>query len=157
VGYNEKSDLTWELEENIAYVLFPVLVRLYLLIDTCYSETDILHQYYENRGGRQSILEGGLQKGKTRLQTRKKKRRAITNRKKLDIAQITSPATRQASLAREIFTPPHGSWEDKVKDIEVRNTDGNIMVLLHWPNGYKTMHKLDEIYNRCPQKVCRND
>jgi chromobox protein 1 len=63
-------------------------------------------------------------------------------------------STPPASLANVPFKPPTGSWEAEVQGIDAcEGTDGQVMVFLSWPGGYKTQHPLDQVYKRCPQKV----
>jgi chromobox protein 1 len=52
------------------------------------------------------------------------------------------------------FKPPTGSWEESVEEINVfKETDGSVNAYLTWKGGKKTIHALDVVYKRCPQKV----
>jgi chromobox protein 1 len=63
----------------------------------------------------------------------------------------TSPP---ASLSEKKFTPPTGSWEDAVQNIDAcEDHEGNIFVFLTWEGGHKTQHPLEQVYKRCPYKV----
>lgn len=55
------------------------------------------------------------------------------------------------------WKPPAGSWEDHIAQLDACEDEesGKLMVYLTWKNGHKTQHETSVIYQRCPQKVCR--
>jgi hypothetical protein len=55
------------------------------------------------------------------------------------------------------FKPPAGSWEEHVQQIDAcEGKDGTVSVYLTWKGGQKTRHTLNQVYNRCPQRVRYN-
>ncbi|GAO46973.1 hypothetical protein G7K_1187-t2 [Saitoella complicata NRRL Y-17804] len=56
------------------------------------------------------------------------------------------------------WTPPthKDSWEEVNLTIDTiaRAEDGELMVYVDWNNGYKTVHRTDIIYDKCPRKMC---
>jgi hypothetical protein len=59
-----------------------------------------------------------------------------------------------ASAKKVDFKPPAGSWEEHVQQIGAcEEKDGTISVYLTWRGGQKTRHTLNQVYNRCPQRV----
>ncbi|ODQ53824.1 hypothetical protein SAICODRAFT_24606 [Saitoella complicata NRRL Y-17804] len=54
------------------------------------------------------------------------------------------------------WTPPthKDSWEEVNLTIDTiaRAEDGELMVYVDWNNGYKTVHRTDIIYDKCPRK-----
>jgi chromobox protein 1 len=118
------------------------------------SGTDKLTEYYERLGGRDLVLKGGNKR--SRPFTSSAAHRDTTNGKKRKTAPHQASSTLPASLDNAIFKPPSGSWEEEVQGIDLRLKDDGVMALLQWPGGYRTQHPLDQVYKRCPQKVCLN-
>jgi chromobox protein 1 len=163
-GYEKRSDMTWEPEENLLYVNSGVSFDTPLLITFSCSPSaeEILNKYLKSVGGRDAILGEDAQKKEPKT---KKRGRAATatstpdsksNGKKPRKNAPYHPAstTPPASLEKAAFKPPTGSWEDEVQGIDAcEGTDGNVMVFLQWASGHKTQHPLEQVYKRCPQKV----
>jgi chromobox protein 1 len=58
------------------------------------------------------------------------------------------------SAKKADFKPPTGSWEEYVQQIDAcEEKDGTVSVYLTWEGGQKTRHTLNQVYNRCPQRV----
>jgi hypothetical protein len=51
------------------------------------------------------------------------------------------------------FKPPTGSWEENVQKIDMCSENGMLKVYLTWKGGEKTLHNIDQVYKRCPQRV----
>ncbi|KAK1827708.1 putative heterochromatin factor HP1 [Podospora conica] len=138
VGYEKKSDRTWEPEEN--------------LVDASL----ILTEYLESIGGREQLYADNAAALKT-----KKRGRASTgataqagkrSRKNGDHpSDGEPPATARAAT----WKPPAGSWEDHIAQLDACEDEetGKLMVYLTWKNGHKTQHETSIIYQRCPQKM----
>lgn len=55
------------------------------------------------------------------------------------------------------WTPPNTkSWEDDVVAIDTieKNTDGQLVCFVQWKDGKKSQHPIQDIYKKCPQRVC---
>ncbi|PHH77233.1 hypothetical protein CDD80_802 [Ophiocordyceps camponoti-rufipedis] len=135
-GYNKKSDMTWEPEDNLME-----------------SASDILAQYYNQIGGRDSIFEESQvasrskKRGRTSTGTPSTTKRPRKNG--LHPADSTPPAS-----ARK-WSPPAGSWEDEIESIDACHDEGSgkLAVFLIWNNGKKTKHDTTVVYKKCPQKM----
>jgi chromobox protein 1 len=164
-GYEKKSDMTWEPEENLLYVYHLSLVTW--MLTKCEfargSAEEILNKYLKSVGGREAIL-GGEDAKKKELKGKKRARAPTAtstpdskpnSKKPRKNAPHPASTTPPASLKNAEFVPPTGSWEDAVQGIDAcEGTDGNVMVFLQWASGHKTQHPLEQVYKRCPQKVC---
>ena len=123
---------------------------------------EILNSYLESVGGREAIFNQGEAVRKARKRGRKRGRASTAtetaekpNGRKSRKSSHPASSTPPASLDDVIFKPPSGSWEEIVQGIDAcEGTDGQVMVFLSWPGGHKTQHPLDQVYKRCPQKVC---
>jgi chromobox protein 1 len=141
-----------------------ILLHAALLRILSYSPSakEILNKYLKSVGGREAILGEDAQKKEPKT---KKRGRAATvtstpdskpnGKKPRKNAPHPASTTPPASLEKAAFKPPTGSWEDEVQGIDAcEGTDGNVMVFLQWASGHKTQHPLEQVYKRCPQKVC---
>ncbi|RFU74650.1 chromo domain-containing [Trichoderma arundinaceum] len=136
-GYEKKSDMTWEPEENLLE-----------------SAGEILDAYLESIGGREKIYEEtqDAARGKKRNRTSSSTPAAATKRSKRNGAHpsdSTPPAT------ADKWSPPAGSWEDEIETIDACEDEGSgrLVVYLVWKNGRKTKHDTKVIYKKCPQKA----
>jgi chromobox protein 1 len=102
-----------------------------------YSGTEQLREYYECLGGRDLVLKEGNKRTRSSDAKSRKKRK-------------TTPSDNAS------FKPPTGNWEEEADVQTIEEKDGDLMALLHWSHGYKTLHPLDQVYKRCPQKVFVN-
>ena len=162
-GYEKRSDMTWEPEENLLQVYFLTYLHVDVLMVLTFSPSaeEILNRYLKGVGGREAILGDDSQKKELKG---KKRGRAATatstpdskpnGKKSRKNAPHPASTTPPASLEKAAFKPPTGSWEDEVQGIDAcEGTDGNVMVFLQWASGHKTQHPLEQVYKRCPQKV----
>ncbi|EKD13924.1 heterochromatin protein one [Drepanopeziza brunnea f. sp. 'multigermtubi' MB_m1] len=145
LGFEKKSDRTWEPEEN--------------LFETA---SEILDKYLSSVGGKEAILaaweerkaEAGTgKKGKKRGRTSAGEK---TNGTKKGRKSKEHPAsgTPPLSATSAEFKPPGGTWEDAVIAIDAcEGNDSNVVVYLTWKGGHKTQHPLAQVYKRCPQKM----
>ncbi|KAG6057071.1 hypothetical protein E4U17_001716 [Claviceps sp. LM77 group G4] len=140
-GYESKKDLTWEPEVNLEE-----------------SAREILDDYFDSIGGRDSIFE------QTEKASRVKKRRrqasntaassSSTKRSRRETTQHPAHSAPPAS-APTPWTPPAGSWEEEIEAIDACEDQGSgrLVVYLVWKNGKKTKHDTSVIYKKCPQKM----
>ncbi|KAG6028397.1 hypothetical protein E4U19_001548 [Claviceps sp. Clav32 group G5] len=140
-GYESKKDLTWEPEVNLEE-----------------SAREILDDYFDSIGGRDSIFE------QTEKASRIKKRRrqasntaassSSTKRSRRETTQHPAHSAPPASAPKP-WTPPAGSWEEEIETIDACEDQGSgrLVVYLVWKNGKKTKHDTSVIYKKCPQKM----
>ncbi|KAB8294267.1 hypothetical protein EYC80_009694 [Monilinia laxa] len=146
-GYDKKSDLTWEPEENLE------------------TAQDILNWYLESVGGKEKLMDLYNEKKAEAAEAAEKKQgkkrgrpsaaaTPQTNGKKSRKNGHPSSSTPPASLEPYQFKPPSGSWEDDVVTIEaMEGPNAEVIVYLTWKGGYKSQHPLHQVYKRCPQKM----
>ncbi|KAF4992438.1 hypothetical protein FGRMN_7183 [Fusarium graminum] len=141
-GYEAKSDLTWEPEENLRE-----------------SAQEILDQYLEKLGGREKLFEETKTAAKT-----KKRRRATNGTSSTTTTKTTKrsrseahPADSEPPATTKKWSPPAGSWEDEIDTIDACEDEGSgkLIVYLIWKNGHKTKHDVEIIYKKCPQRMLR--
>ncbi|KAM0260598.1 hypothetical protein ACHAQJ_002660 [Trichoderma viride] len=136
-GYEKKSDMTWEPEENLRE-----------------SASEILSAYLESIGGRDKIFEETHEaaKGKKRNRTTSTAQAAGTKRSKRN---GTHPSNSTPPATADSWSPPAGSWEDDIETIDACEDEGSgqLIVYLVWKNGRKTRHHTKVIYKKCPQKM----
>ncbi|KAM3079510.1 hypothetical protein ACMFMG_005931 [Clarireedia jacksonii] len=147
-GYEKKSDMTWEPESNLETaqtILDEYLAKVggkeFLMNKLQGKKAEIAENKQGKKRGRQST-------GTSTPQTNGKKSRRNGNH----------PASQSPPVAAQEaqFTPPSGSWEDKVIDIEaMAGTNNEIIVYLTWEGGHKSQHALNQVYKRCPQKMLK--
>ncbi len=115
-----------------------------------------MNEYLESVGGRDFITNGGIKKdnkkrGRPSSGTPTSTANGSKKRKSEPHPKDTSPPLGM----KKDFKPPTGSWEEDVQGIDAcEGSDGKVMVFLSWANGHKTQHPLEQVYKRCPQKVC---
>ncbi|ODA82380.1 hypothetical protein RJ55_00887 [Drechmeria coniospora] len=138
-GWEKKSDMTWEPEDNLVE-----------------SASEVLDNYFDSIGGRDTIFE------ETETASRRKKRgrmssgtaaaAATTKRARKD-GRHPADSTPPATTAK--WSPPAGSWEDEIESIDACEDEGSgkLIVYLIWKNGRKTRHDTACIYKKCPQKM----
>lgn len=145
-GYEKKSDITWEPEENLE------------------SASKLLNEYLKSVGGKDLILADWAEKKALAESTKKGKKRgrsstcSVNNSVKRTRKSIKHPASTSppASAIAAKFEPPSGSWEEDVIAIDAcEGTLGNVIVYLTWKGGHKSQHPLPQIYKRCPQKMLK--
>ncbi|KAL7924630.1 hypothetical protein ACQKWADRAFT_253120 [Trichoderma austrokoningii] len=136
-GYEKKSDMTWEPEENLRE-----------------SAGDILATYLESIGGREKIFEETQEaaKGKKRSRTSSTAHASSTKRSRRN---GTHPSESTPPATSDKWNPPAGSWEDEIDTIDACEDEGSgrLIVYLVWKNGRKTKHDTKVIYKKCPQKM----
>ncbi|KAH6605644.1 hypothetical protein Trco_004797 [Trichoderma cornu-damae] len=136
-GYEKKSDMTWEPEENLQE-----------------SAGEILSTYLESIGGREKIFEETQEaaRGKKRNRTSSSTPAAGTKRSKRN---GTHPGDSTPPTTADKWSPPAGSWEDEIETIDACEDEGSgrLVVYLVWKNGRKTKHDTKVIYKKCPQKM----
>jgi chromobox protein 1 len=124
----------------------------------------ILDEYLAKVGGKEFLMEKlqGIKDEIAEKKQGKKRGRTSTGAStpqtsgKKSRRNGTHPASQAPPLAvkEAQFTPPSGSWEDKVVDIEaMAGTDNEVIVYLTWEGGHKSQHPLHQVYKRCPQRV----
>ncbi|KAI8710509.1 Chromo domain-containing protein [Fusarium sp. LHS14.1] len=132
--YEEKDDVTWEPEGNLTAF-----------------DGDILKEYFAAIGGRPK--EPGRMAGTKRCAQTTNDTSGIrpkrSRRSKAHITDDTSLATTKK------WSPPLGSWEDEVENIDGGEEDDNKKLIIHviWKNGRETKHDAQVIYKKCPQKM----
>lgn len=145
-GYEKKSDITWEPEENLE------------------SASKLLNEYLKSVGGKDLILADWAEKKALAESSKKGKKRgrsspsSVNNSIKRTRKSIKHPASTSppASAIAAKFEPPSGSWEEEVIAIDAcEGTQGNVIVYLTWKGGHKSQHPLAQIYKRCPQKMLK--
>ncbi|KAI9645105.1 hypothetical protein NHQ30_005839 [Ciborinia camelliae] len=149
-GYDKKSDLTWEPEENLE------------------TAQDILNAYLKRVGGKAHLMDQFNEKkaeaaeAAEKKQGKKRGRPSMgasagtpqTNGKKSRKNGHPSSSTPPPSLEHAQFKPPSGSWEDDVVTIEaMEGPNAEVIVYLTWKGGAKSQHSLHQVYKRCPQKM----
>ncbi|KAF4125550.1 chromobox protein 1 [Geosmithia morbida] len=143
-GWESKSDLTWEPEENLVE-----------------SAGDIVKSYLERIGGRQAILDEtskaarGKKRGRpTTTKTTSKQNSNAGSSKRPRGGGGSHPRSSTPPVPAK-WLPPSGSWEDEINDIDACEDEGKgkLIVYLNWKNGRKTKHDTSVIYKKCPQKM----
>ncbi|ORX99623.1 hypothetical protein BCR34DRAFT_576483 [Clohesyomyces aquaticus] len=135
LGYEAKKDRTWEPEDNLS------------------GASDVLHEYWEEIGGRPKPSSEGS-KGKKRK----------GRKSNADIqSESGTPAAVQSNKKpkrEKDWSPPLGSWENDVDYIDtveesLDSKTGHLerFAYLVWANGKKTQHPLQHVYRKCPQKM----
>lgn len=119
----------------------------------------VVDTYLAGIGGREAIIEAWQEAKAANAEKKSKKRgRASAGPEKTNGSKRgkkahpteTSPPASSASR----FKPPTGSWEQEVVAIDAAAGEkGKIDVYLTWKNGHKSVHPLNQVYMRCPQKV----
>lgn len=164
-GFEKKSERTWEPEENLLYLCPSGLYGM--TNNRRETASKVLNEYLAAHGGKDAIMAAYEEKKATRLDPagkRGKKRgrqpsgtpniNGTSKRAKKNSIhpRSTSPP---ASADRADFKVPTGSWEEHVINIDAcEGKNGKVNVFLTWKGGEKSQHTLNQVYKRCPQKVC---
>ncbi|XWW98165.1 hypothetical protein V2A60_006162 [Cordyceps javanica] len=149
-GYDKKSDMTWEPEENLEE-----------------SANEVLEEYFDKIGGRDSIFQQTAAAASGKKRGRKPSMPGVgggvgggasadpTPTKRSRKSNGTHPAASTPPASNKPWSPPAGSWEDAIESIDACHDEGlgELMVYLGWKNGKKTRHKTSVIYAKCPQKM----
>ncbi|KAF8459434.1 hypothetical protein BGX38DRAFT_1148641 [Terfezia claveryi] len=129
-GYEKKSDMTWEPEEN------------------CAGAKDVLEEYFQSVGG----------KPKYSAPTNKRSRQSNvgstpgTAKKKKTTSSNESPAPAEEPK----WKPPAGSWEDEIQAIDtIEKTDKGLICYIQWANGKKSQHEVHTVYKKAPQRMLK--
>ncbi|KAI9709666.1 MAG: hypothetical protein M1812_007644 [Candelaria pacifica] len=134
VGYNRKSDLTWQGEETLQ------------------TASERLDEYFQSIGGRP--VQGKKVVGKkARLSGATPETSASGKKRRLDDAGTSTPGT--STPGNKKWTPPAGSWENEVMGVDTieQTQEDGLQVFLAWNNGHKSKHPIEVTYKRCPLKM----
>ncbi|TKA67277.1 hypothetical protein B0A49_05627 [Cryomyces minteri] len=162
LGYEKKSDRTWEPEGNLE------------------GAADVLKEYYTKIGGKpiqkskstpaQSSARG---KGKRKASPAAAESPAPTSAgkprgKKAKLNGESASGTPEIASKKgkpaENWEPPKGLWEDEIMAIDtveestkqVKTTgkeERELVAYVMWNNGRRTVHPLNVIHKKCPQKM----
>jgi len=139
-GYEKKSDMTWEPEEN------------------CEGAKEVLQEYYDGIGGRPTYKSSPAPSNKRNRQSigstpttaTKGTKRAKTSLSASKNGDDHSPAPTTDSK----WKPPKGSWENEITAIDtIEKTDKGLVCYVQWGNGRKTQHDIHVVYSKCPQRM----
>ncbi|RPA96739.1 hypothetical protein L873DRAFT_1791521 [Choiromyces venosus 120613-1] len=140
-GYERKSDMTWEPEEN------------------CEGAKEILQAYYNAIGGRPTLESSPVVKGKRGRLSSGSTPAAVkaVKRAKTSTPAATTKNGKEASPAGgEPWNPPKGSWEEEIICIDtIEKTDKGLVCYVQWQNGRKSQHEISTVYRKCPQTMLR--
>lgn len=122
---------------------------------------DIVEAYLKKLGGRDAILDEttkasrGKKRGKPSGAASGTDTPASTKRSRKSAGH---PADAPAPASSKPWSPPAGSWEDEIEEIQTEKdpTTSKLIVYLLWKNGKRTKHDTSVIYKKCPQKVRAN-
>jgi len=127
-GYEKKSDMTWEPEEN------------------CEGAKEVLDEYFESIGGKPQYA----------APTNKRSRPSVgtpgTAKKKKTTPSNDSPAPTEEPK----WKPPPGSWEEEIQAIDtLEKTEKGLICYLQWANGRKSQHEVHTVYKKAPQRMLK--
>ncbi|KAL7276906.1 hypothetical protein RUND412_000098 [Rhizina undulata] len=145
-GYEKKSDMTWEPEDNLA------------------GASEVLEEYYKAIGGRPTYTAPTGKRGRVSgvsgatpvTASGNKRARTLANaRNGVDSpVPAPSPVSAPAPAHEEKSRLPSGSWEDEIVAIDtIEKTDKGLICYVQWNGGKKTQHEIHTLYTKCPQKV----
>ncbi|KAF2398690.1 hypothetical protein EJ06DRAFT_531793 [Trichodelitschia bisporula] len=148
VDYPDKKDHTWEPEENL---------------ETAYES---LEAYWKKIGGRPEP-PSRKRKSVAAKETPEPKRRGRKPRQSLPShaknksnADIKSETRDSDVETHEEWTPPNGSWEDHVLNVDViednrdpTTAERSLYAYVIWHHGKKTRHPINTLRYKCPQKL----
>lgn len=111
-----------------------------------------MEEYLKKIGGREAIFEQSEKAARGKKRGRQPGSQPASKRARnngVHPAETAPPATKKK------WTPPSGSWEDDIENIDACEEEGSgkLVVYLNWKNGQKTKHETTVIYKKCPQKV----
>ncbi|KAJ6787917.1 hypothetical protein PWT90_01900 [Aphanocladium album] len=145
-GYDKKSDMTWEPEDNLEE-----------------SANEVLEEYFKSIGGRDSIFQQTAAAATGKKRGRKASSAAAGGSASADPTPVKRsrksngkhPAQSTPPASNKPWSPPAGSWEDEIESIDACQDEGTgkLMVYLVWKNQKKTKHDTSVIYKKCPQKM----
>ncbi|KJZ78453.1 hypothetical protein HIM_01844 [Hirsutella minnesotensis 3608] len=138
-GWEKKSDMTWEPEENLVE-----------------SASEVLQEYYVRIGGRDKIFEESEKAARGKKRGRASSGTPVTTAAtKRSRKNGVHPADTSPPATAKKWSPPAGSWEDEIESIDACEDEGSgkLVVYLIWKNGRKTKHDTTVIYKKCPQKM----
>ena len=109
---------------------------------------EVLNEYFDSIGGRPQLGQKPKKRGR-------KKSSAVGG------SERGTPSAPAKRIKKEKeWSPPPGSWENDVQQIETVDENVNELTgkkerwaFVLWHNGSRTQHPLDMIYRKCPQKV----
>ncbi|PNY23343.1 Chromatin-associated protein swi6 [Tolypocladium capitatum] len=129
-GWEEKSDLTWEPEDNLME-----------------SASEILNTYFSRIGGRDKIFEESGKAARSKKRSMTSSGAPATKRTRKN---GTHPADSTPPATLKKWSPPAGSWEDEIESIDACEDEGSgkLVVYLIWKNGRKTKHETSVIYKK---------
>jgi len=140
-GYERKSDMTWEPEEN------------------CEGAKEILQQYYTSIGGRPTFESSPALKGKrsrTSLGSTPAASKAVKRTKTSTPAATNKNGNESPPADGDAWNPPKGSWEDEITCIDtIEKTEKGLVCYVQWNNGRKSQHEIGTVYRKCPQTMLR--
>ncbi|KAM4062992.1 chromo shadow domain-containing protein [Hirsutella rhossiliensis] len=137
-GWEKKSDMTWEPEDNLLE-----------------SASEVLTEYYKQIGGRDKIFEESEKAARGKKRGRASSGGAAMTTTKRSRKNGLHPAESSPPATSKKWSPPAGSWEDEIESIDACEDEGSgrLVVYLIWKNGRKTKHDTSVIYKKCPQKM----
>ncbi|KAF8464387.1 hypothetical protein BDZ91DRAFT_254264 [Kalaharituber pfeilii] len=129
-GYEKKSDMTWEPEEN------------------CAGAKDVVEEYFESIGGRP----------KYSAPTNKRSRPSTSGTPAASKKKTkTTPSNESpAPIDEPKWKPPAGSWEDEIQAIDtIEKTEKGLICYIQWSNGKKSQHEVHTVYKKAPQRMLK--
>lgn len=129
-GYEKKSDMTWEPEEN------------------CAGAKEVLEEYFKSLGGKPKYSAASNKRSRpstsgTPAASKKKSKTTSTN---------DSPA----AVEEPKWKPPAGSWEDEISAIDtIEKTEKGLICYIQWGNGKKSQHEVHTVYKKAPQRMLK--
>jgi len=124
-GFDDPGDITWEPESH------------------CVNAPEVIEQYWARQGGRQEFVFV------EDVKRRKRKSEAITPKKRGRKSLGSSDEEWKVPL----YLP---SWENEIRCIDTleRDKDNQLLAYIAWPNGRRTKHNVQLIYDKCPRRMC---
>ncbi|TGZ78237.1 chromo domain-like protein [Ascodesmis nigricans] len=142
-GYEKKSDMTWEPEEN------------------CAGAQEAVEDYFAEIGGRpQPVTPAKSSNKRNRISTvgassdNTPAPKSVNKRARKSIAGGGD----DMDIDDKKWTPPNTkSWEEDVIAIDTieKNNDGQLVCFVQWKDGKKSQHPIQDIYKKCPQRMLK--
>ncbi|KAI5807418.1 hypothetical protein DFH27DRAFT_523063 [Peziza echinospora] len=133
-GYEKKSDMTWEPEEN------------------CAGAKDVVKEYFASLGGRPKYQPPAPASAKRGRASTGAATPAASSKKKKTTPSNESPAPADEPKWR----PPAGSWEDEIQAIDtIEKTEKGLICYIQWGNGKKSQHEVHTVYKKAPQRMLK--
>ena len=140
-GYERKSDMTWEPEENCEYG-FPLRLTFLSFLSLTYfllvsrGAKEILQQYYTSIGGRPTFESSPALKGKrsrTSLGSTPAASKAVKRAKTSTPAATNKNGNESPPADGDAWNPPKGSWEDEITCIDtIEKTEKGLVCYVQW-------------------------